>query len=307
MDWNEFLNILSKNDVEHNLSKNIPERALWGVAPTGNIHIGYLQNIGILKLLKKFGTKVILPIADYHAYMDSEKTKWEELSNKTHYYLNVLEGFGFKKEREMVVLSEIYTQKSYIEGFYQFSRKLPGEDLIKYAGTTLKSNSTKDYRFSDFLYVATQIYDIIYFDIDFVLSGQDESGIYRLGLPITDKVGNKTFFAYCPNNHGLYKKEMHASDDKSNNITVHDELDTITEKIEVYLQRCLRINTKPILIYRLENSIFPLFNIKQENSIKDILKEYQEKDVSYLSEKVSEKLDKILKPVRTNLKKELLL
>lgn len=295
--WGELLSILLRNNVNHNLSESIPKRGLWGVSPTGSLHLGYLPYIGFLTQLKKFGTNLILLIADYHAYMDSEKTRWRELSEKTHYYYNFFEAFGFKKET--VVLSNVYTRKFYVDNFYRFSRNLPTEDLIKYAGTTLKCYFTKDYRFSDFLYVATQVYDVFYFDADLILSGLDESGIYKLGLPIVDKIrGKETFYTYFPLIPGIYKEEMHASDDKSNIIVVHEEIDIIKEKIRSYLHHCLDMKIKPTLIYMIEDFILPLFNMKPDNDIIDILKRCQAEDVPYIAEKLSEDLDKILKPVR---------
>lgn len=300
MMWENFLSILSRNNVDHNLSTVIPKRALWGVAPTGSSHIGYLPYIGILKQLKSLGSNIIILIADYHAYLDSEKTKWPHLKSKTRDQYNLFKAFGF--EKETVILSKIYCRRYHIDNFYRFSRTLPTNALIEYANTTLQAYFTEDYKFSDFLYVATQIYDIDYFDVDLVLSGKDECGIYKLGLPIIDnKQNKKRFFAYIPLIPGIEKEEMHASDDESNKIVLYEEIDNVKEKIKKYLNHSFDKNSKPTLIYMIVEFILPLFDVKVDNQIINSLCRHQKKDIPDIAERISESLDVILKPIRDNM------
>jgi len=298
MEWVKLVSILSDNDVEHNLSsQDIPNTALWGVSPTGCPHIGYLPTIALLKHLKSLGANILLLIADYHAYMDSEKTPWKDLDKKTTEYRTVFKAYGFGED--IVILSEIYTRKNYVNSFYEFSRYLPSIELINAAKTTLKSYFTKEYRFSDFLYVATQIHDVKYFNVDFVISGKDECGIYKLGLPILSKITNKKyFFAYLPVIPGLEQKEMHATDKASNKITLFDDRNTIENKIRTYLLKCLETNTYPELVRYIENIIFPLFEFDKNVNLLKMLNNLSKDNIEVISKDLALQLYNILRPIQ---------
>lgn len=296
MKWGEFLSILSRNNVNHNLI-DIPKLVLWGVAPTGDIHIGYLPYIGILNQLKKFGTKIICLNANYHSYLDSQKTDWEKINERTKHYNSFFEGFDLDKN--IIESKQEYIKKSYIENFFRFSNNIPAEKLKVWAGRTLRSSIEDNYKLSDYLYVGMQIYDVIYFDVDLILCGDDESRIYKYSFPFLEELSNKNYhYIYVPMIPGIYKDEMHASDDVANKIIVFDKTDDMEEKIKIYLHHCLKINKKPILVHMINYFILPLFNINPDKSIVSILQRYQESDINVISEKVALDLDKIFCSVR---------
>jgi len=217
---NKIIKILNTIKAEYSLSKRLPQKVLWGVAPTGDPHLGYIPYIKLLKYFKSKGSKIILLIANYHGYLDSEKTKWDEIEKKTQYYKSLFYKFGFTKN-EVIETKDIYTKMDYIEGLFKFSRYLPSKSLVEFAERTLKSFYTKDYRFSDLIYVALQIYDVIYFDVDLVVCGIDEAGIYKLGLPIIkDNLSKEVDFIYLPIVPGVLEEEMHASDLQNNKISL---------------------------------------------------------------------------------------
>lgn len=297
MMWKNFLSILSRNNVHHNLSTNVPKRTLWGVAPTGNIHIGYLPYVGILTQLKKFGTEVICLNANYHSYLDSIKTEWDAITDRTKYYNLFFEAFDL--DTNVIESKKVYIKKSYIEGFFRFSNNLPSEKLKLWGRRTLRRSINKDYTLGDFIYVGTQIFDVIYFDLDLLLCGEDESDIYRYSLPLLQDLSKKKYFhIYVPMIPGIYKDEMHASDDDSNKIVVHDNIETIKEKIEIYIRQCLKIKKKPLLIFMIENLILPLFDINPNRDILNVLERKRDINIKYVAEKVAMDIDKILNPVR---------
>jgi len=297
MNWENFISYLDQNNIIHNLKDNPPKRILWGIAPTGDIHIGYLPYVGILNILRKFGSNVICLIANYHAYLDSKKTDWEEIDSRTEHYKNFLCSYNLGDT--IVESKDEYIKRLYIEGFFKFSYLLHAENLKEWAARTLRSYLDKNYKLSDYIYVGTQIFDVIYFDIDSVICGVDESGIYKFGLPfIKNVIGKDIHYIYFPMVPGIYKNEMHASDDFTNKITVTDQENIIKDKLKIYLKNCLVKKEEPKLIYMLEEFVFPLFSIEPRVEILNKLQNYTENEVEFIAKEVSNRLSALLEPTR---------
>ncbi|MDW8303446.1 MAG: hypothetical protein RML33_01240 [Acidobacteriota bacterium] len=258
--------ILNFIKAEYHLGK-IPKRVLWGVAPTGDIHLGYLPYIKLLKYFKDKDSNIILLLANYHGYLDSEKTKWESIKERTDHYKKFFHKFGFS-ENDVVETKDVYTKPDYVEGFLKFSRFLPSISLTKFAQRTLKSFYTRDYKLSDFIYVGLQIFDVVYFRPDLVICGQDEAGIYKLGLPIIQKEVKMTVsYIYLPLVPGIYRSEMHASDEPNNKILIEEVDEAIID----------RIKNRRKLINSLRRYLLPILDFSitekyEKNSTKDLVK-----------------------------------
>jgi len=280
-----LLKILDFIGAEFSLNK-LPKKVLWGVAPTGDPHLGYIPYIKLLKYFKSKGSEIILLIANYHGYLDSEKTKWNEIEEKTQYYKALFSKFGFTLD-ELIETKDIYTKPDYIQRLFQFSRYLPSKSLTEFAERTLKSFYTKDYRFSDLIYVALQIYDVVYFDLDLVLCGIDEAGIYKLGLPIIkENLNKKVDFIYLPMVPGVLKEEMHASDPQDNKILLKD---IINEDKNILIKDILKkIRSNDSLQKSIKEYILPVLllisgKIKLE-SLEELVNEliyHMKKEISY--------------------------
>jgi len=256
----EIQSLVAQFGAKSEISNPSHHTVLWGVAPTGDIHIGYLPFIAILKELKSKGIRVIIFIGDFHAYFDDCKTEFGEISDRNVYYREVFYKFGFQ-ESEVISANDIYLKSDYVNLLFKFSNYLPYSDLLEYAGVTLRHHSDKDYRFGDLLYVATQILDIEFFDVDLLLCGTDESGIYKLGLPILKRYsGREVDYFYLKMFPGVISKEMHASDDERNKISVHESLDSIT----------MKLNNNTMLLDAVKDYLLPLFGFKNVNSLKCI-------------------------------------
>jgi len=300
MSWDDFISHLNMNNVIHNLKDKPPKCILWGIAPTGDIHIGYLPYVGILNKLRRFGSNVICLIANYHAYLDSKKTDWEKIESRTKHYKDFLRAYNLGDT--VIESKDEYTRKSYIEGFFKFSYLLPAKDLEEWAGRTLRSYLNKSYKLSDYIYVGTQIFDIIYFNIDSFICGIDESGIYRFSLSLIENITKKRYYyLYIPMIPGIYKDEMHASDDSSNKIIVTEREEGINHKLKIYLKNCLKKKELPKLVFMLEKFVFPLFDKKTNSEILSRLYDYTEDDIEFISKNVSQRLSILLEPVRQHM------
>ncbi|WP_149242232.1 hypothetical protein [Dyadobacter sp. 32] len=254
--------ILVDFGAESKISKSSHGTVFWGVAPTGDIHIGYLPYLAILKSLKSSGTKILIFIGDFHAYLDDSKTKFDDLRNRSEYYKSVFISMGFEQS-DIICANDVYFTQPYINLVFKFSNYLPTSELLLYAGLTLRHYKEKNYSFGDLLYVATQIADIDFFCVDLVLCGDDEAGIYKLGLPIINKYsGRDVDHIYLKVFPGVTLSEMHASDDPSNKISIHESLDNIEAKLK----------SSPILLSVLKKYLLPLFGYEDVKSLKNVSK-----------------------------------
>lgn len=195
------------------------KRVLWGVAPTGKIHLGYAGYLYLLRQWRAEGAQIILLLANYHGYFDSEKTSWADITAKTEYYRQTFALYGFSDTMET---ASFYLKDSYINLIFKFAPFLQIE-TAKQAGKTTLRAKPDSYSLADMLYIATQIIDAMFLNVDIVVCGPDEAPIYEIGLPLL-----KTHFNHncecivlpmCP---GLFENEMHSSDVDENKILLDD-------------------------------------------------------------------------------------
>ncbi|HLC87180.1 MAG TPA: tyrosine--tRNA ligase, partial [Candidatus Nanoarchaeia archaeon] len=78
--------IIQEDELKDLLNKKKNPIVYWGTAPTGKIHIGYYIPMMKLGDFLKAGFKVKILIADLHAYLDDQKTLWNQLEVRSEYY-----------------------------------------------------------------------------------------------------------------------------------------------------------------------------------------------------------------------------
>jgi tyrosyl-tRNA synthetase len=216
-------------------------RVLWGVAPTGDIHLGYAAYLLLLRHLRAAGANVTLLIANYHAHMDSEKTRWEAIDERTGYYRKVFANSGFSAPLET---KDFYCKAEYIKALFRISAICSLTESLSAGHGTLQA-SPENASVSDLLYIATQILDVHYLQVNAVVCGMDERPIYDYGLPLLKKhFGWECSHIFLPQCPGIVAPEMHSSDQEENKILLTDEPDIVLEKVE--------------LNYARSNSVFPL-------------------------------------------------
>ncbi|ASQ90930.1 hypothetical protein CHL67_08370 [Prosthecochloris sp. GSB1] len=233
----------------------VPENTtvLWGVAPTGDIHLGYAPYILLLRKLKALGCKIIPLIANYHAYLDSSKTSWSDIDQRTIHYQETFHAAGLDHILES---KDVYHSPSYIEALFRISGLLRVDDTVA-AGDTILASHSDNISIADLIYVSTQILDIDFFDVDIVVCGIDESPIYKYGLPVLQNAPyhRDCSYIYVPMCPGVLKKEMHSSDSIDNKILLSDGLDTIMDKLTHH--KSLFSNSFPLADYY-KQVLFPL-------------------------------------------------
>lgn len=227
-------------------------RVLWGVAPTGSIHLGYAAYLFLLRRLRAAGAEVILLVANYHGYLDSNKAKWEAIDRRTLYYKQVFTRAGFPTPLET---KDFYRSADYIESLFRFSGLCRVRDALLAGQGTLRA-TPETASVSDLLYVATQVLDVHFLRVNLVTCGMDESSIYRYGLPLLQEhFGWRCSHIYLPPCPGIIAAEMHASDGAQNKILLSDTPDAVREKIEIH---CARSRTASPLLEFCVRTLFPL-------------------------------------------------
>ncbi len=231
-----------------------PGPVLWGVAPTGPIHLGYVPYIFILRSLSVARVHVSLLIANYHAYLDSRKSEWRDLDERTQCYRTVFARVGLAN---IIESKHFYMSASYIERLFQLSSFCRLDHAIAAGRGTLRS-SAEETSVADAIYIATQLVDIIFLRIGTVLCGFDEAPIYSYGLPLLSReFEHQCSHIYVPSCPGVLLDEMHASDDPSNKIELEDTPARVLEQVEVH---CAHYGRESPLEQYCIRTLFPLAN-----------------------------------------------
>ena len=249
-------------------------RILWGVAPTGDVHLGYAASLLLLRKLQKMGAEVILLLANYHGYFDCGKTQWESIADRTRHYRKAFARVGFPN---VIETKNFYIHADYIELLFRTSALCSIKDALAAGCGTLRAPPKKA-AISDLLYVLTQVVDVQYLGVNVVLCGQDESPIYRYGLAMLAKKFNlNCSHIYLPMCPGLKTTEMHASDDVQNKILMSDGFYEILTKLRNHYKRWERWSEAPPLASFCSRVLFPL---AERDDLVDELRTRQQGDSS---------------------------
>jgi len=226
--------IIKEDELKDLLSKKKNPIVYWGTAPTGRIHIGYYIPMMKLGDFLKAGFKVKILIADLHAYLDDQKTLWNQLEVRSEYYKlaikAMIESLGLNsKNVEFVKGSDFQLNNEYVL------------DILRMAGdVTLnraKRAAAEVVRFSEepkvggFIYPLMQIEDVVALKADVAFGGSDQRHIYALGREILPKLNYpKPVCVFNPMLPSLVGGKMSASEEKSK-IDLLDSEEDLKKKI----------------------------------------------------------------------------
>ena len=226
------------------------KRVLWGVAPTGRPHIGYLPYLVLLTQLKQRGIEPTVLLATYHGYLDGLKSTWDEIQNRCAMYHEVFESVGIS----LVETADFYRTPEYFDALMRLSSELSVQELLNAGDSTVKC-SLESSSAAEVFYTAMQVLDVAFLDADLVLCGQDEADIYRWGLPVLAKppTSHTCSYAYLPMCPGLTSTEMHSSDDGANKLLLDDDHKTLESR----LANQLKSVDAPIVLWCRDQLLIP--------------------------------------------------
>ena len=201
------------------------------------------------------GARTAVLVANYHAYLDAEKSQWDHIDEKSQKYIHDLATGGLTTIKET---KDFYTTREYIDSLFHLSGHVDIEGLLNAGQTTLGPTQSPP-RLSALLYVATQVLDVKYLGGDCAVCGVDESDIYRFGLPLLARVyQHQCTGLYLPMCPGLIRPEMHASDDENNKITLAAPASQIRMAVEKHIDRLPSLDCPTSLAAYCSGFLFPL-------------------------------------------------
>ena len=239
--------------------------AYVGYEPSGKIHMGHVLTINKLLDLQNAGFKIIVLLADLHAYLN-EKGELEEIRGMAKENKEVFVAMGLDPDKTTFVLggSDGY-DLSNKDGFqmtpeYQMlSHRLMSYITEKRAIRSMKmiARDPENMKTSNVIYPILQVADMIELDIDVAVGGMDQRKIHMLARDVMPKIELRApICIHTPILVGLDGSKMSSS--KENYISVDDSYDQVKQKISDAF--CpMQVENNPIL-HLFRYHIFPRFS-----------------------------------------------
>lgn len=190
--------VLGGNSLKEVLEKGTPT-IYWGTAPTNSIHFGYVVQGLKLKDIVNAGAKLVILIADLHAFLDSSKSSLETVAFRAHYYEKmmraILERLGVDLSKVTFVKgSDFQLSKEYTLDVYKMN-SVATESQCKHAGSEVVKQSDNS-PMTNLLYPSLQALDMIYLKADSFIGGIDQRKLNTFALDFLPKIGYKTRYTY---------------------------------------------------------------------------------------------------------------
>lgn len=312
------------------LKKILAERDItiyWGTAPTGKPHIGYFTPISKLADFLEAGCKVIILLADIHAFLDLRTVSFEEVKHRTEYYKlcirAMLQGIGVPVDKlEFVVGSSFQLSKEYSLDTFRLSAIVTEHDAKKAGSEVVKQQ--KYPVISSLIYPNLQALDEEYLKCDAQFGGVDQRKIFihaEKYMPMINYKKRIHLMNFMV--PGLTGSKMSASDIDSK-IDLFEERKSIEKKIKKAFCEEGNITENGVLsfvkyvlfpISSLQNNSKPKFELiinpkfgqnKTYTNYQELEKDFEEKKIhpGDLKNSVSKELADLLEKVTSFVKKE---
>jgi tyrosyl-tRNA synthetase len=222
--------ILTEDDLNSLLAtkKASQIRAYCGYEPSGPIHLGHLVTLMKLKQLHDAGIKVIVLLADYHAWLN-RKGEWEAIHEEARRWEESIRKLGL--DNAQYILGSTY-QRS-VEYFDDIL--ILGLQASIKRGIRSMEMVARDYehaRISQIFYPLMQIADIKHLKADIAVGGMEQRKIHALGRETCKSIGLNTFVAiHTPLISSLLGEGKMSSSIPDSNISLNDNADDIRRKV----------------------------------------------------------------------------
>ncbi|MDE1767849.1 MAG: tyrosine--tRNA ligase, partial [Candidatus Micrarchaeota archaeon] len=182
--------VLTLDELKASMAGKKKLSAYYGTAPTGPVHLGYFVPLGKIFDFEAAGIDTKILLADVHASLDDQKTKWDQHEIKAEYYRKCIElALPWKHKPNFVVGSS-----------YQFDRKYVF-DVLRAASIITEKRATraasevtrmKDTKVSELIYPIMQALDEQYLDVDIQLGGIDQRHVFALARDLHPMLGYRS-------------------------------------------------------------------------------------------------------------------
>ena len=207
-----------------------PEKSVYaGYEPSGEIHLGHLVTINKLMDLRDAGFKVVVLLANLHAFLNQKGTM-DEVRELSDYNRRCFEAVGLKgKGVEFVLGTDVQLTPEYELNVLRLSQAIT-LNRAKRSMDEVGRNMDAP-RVSQMVYPIMQMVDIQTLGVDMALGGIDQRKIHMLAREYLPTIGAKApLCMHTPILNGLNGKKMSSSE--GNYISVADSEDEIRKKMK---------------------------------------------------------------------------
>jgi len=247
--------VVTEEELKNLIETSETPTAYVGYEPSGEIHLGHMMTVQKLIDLQEVGFRIIVLLADIHAYLN-EKGTFEEIAEVAKYNKRVFIALGLDESKAKFVLgSEYQFNKDYVLDVLKLARIT----TLNRARRSMDevSRRKENPMVSQMIYPLMQALDIAHLGVDLAVGGIDQRKIHMLARENLPKLGyNSPVCLHTPILVGLDGEKMSSS--KGNYISVRDAPDVVEKKIRKAYCPAGVVEDNPILdIARYH--IFPRF------------------------------------------------
>ncbi|WP_456466113.1 tyrosine--tRNA ligase [Methanopyrus sp.] len=221
--------IVTEEELRRILEEKDEPVAYVGFEPSGDIHLGHKLVIDKMVDLQRAGFRVIILLADLHAYLN-EKGSLEEVRELAEYNKRCFTALGLDPKRtEFVLGSEFQLEEDYALDVYRMAR----HTTMRRARRSMDMIARREENppVSQAVYPLMQALDIVHLNVDLAVGGLEQRKIHMLARDVLPKLGyDAPTCLHTPIIHGLDGEEKMSSS-KGNYIAVNDDPETIREKL----------------------------------------------------------------------------
>lgn len=181
--------ILMEDELKSLLNSNPHPRVYCGYEPSGPVHIGHLATIRKLIDFQKAGMKVIVLLADYHAWLNL-KGDIEFIEKMVEYYKRTFLAAGLSRKKTTFVLGSKFQKKGdYLEDLLKLSTNVTIQRGLRSMQGVARD--IENAHISQIIYPLMQILDIKYLKVDAALGGMEQRKIHVLARETLEKLNYK--------------------------------------------------------------------------------------------------------------------
>ncbi len=247
--------IVTEEELEELLNRKEVPCAYVGYEPSGKIHMGHVLTVNKLIDLQKAGFKVIVLLADVHAYLNRKGTL-EEVRKVADYNRRCFVALGLdEKKTDFVYGSDYQFGAEYMLNVLKLSRAV----TLNRARRSMDEvgRAMDDPTVSQMVYPLMQAVDIAMLKVDVAVGGIDQRKIHMLARENLKSIGFKTpVCIHTPILIGLDGTKMSSS--KDNFISVDYTGEEIHRKFKKAYCKIGDLENNPILAI-LRYHIFPRY------------------------------------------------
>lgn len=205
-----------------------PEKRVYaGYEPSGEIHLGHLVTINKLVDLKNAGFRVVVLLADLHAFLNRKGTM-EQVRDLAMYNRRCFEGLGLT-DVEYVLGSDLQLDRDYELMVLRLSQQITLNRATRSMDEVGRQMETPTV--SQMIYPIMQMVDIAMLKVDAAVGGIDQRKIHMLAREHLPALGySPPVCIHTPILNGLDGKKMSSS--SGNYISVADSVEDINKKCQ---------------------------------------------------------------------------